>query len=124
MFSTVEHLTFEYEINGWLPEEQVEANRVEWHKLLRLFSNVKTLCIDNWRLVEEISRCLQLDDGEHPLEPLPRLQEVTYSGSGNSFTSFIDARRNAGRPITLVCRSPSPSHSVSSFETSSITPAS
>jgi hypothetical protein len=45
-----------------------------------------------------------LEDGELPLELLPELQELTHSGSGNTgdaFTSFIDARQNAGRPVTL-----------------------
>jgi hypothetical protein len=65
---------------------------------------VKTLRIPHG-LVEELSRCLRLEDGELPLELLPGLQELTYSGSrdtGDSFTSFIDARRNAGRPVALV----------------------
>jgi hypothetical protein len=65
---------------------------------------VKTLRIDDG-LVRELSRCLRLDDGEHPLELLPELQELTYSGSGNAdnaFASFIDARQNAGRPVTLI----------------------
>jgi len=63
-------------------------------------------------LVEELSRCLRLEDGELPLELLPELQELTYFGSGDTgdaFTSFIDARQNAGRPVTLVRHSPSPS---------------
>jgi hypothetical protein len=29
-------------------------------------------------LVEELSRCLRLEDGELPLEPLPELQRLTY----------------------------------------------
>ena len=36
---------------------------------------------------------------------LPELQELTYFGSGNTgdaFTLFVEARQNAGRPITLV----------------------
>jgi hypothetical protein len=52
-----------------------------------------------------------LEDGEPPLELLPELQELTYSGSGNTgdtFTSFIDARQNADRAINLFRRSPSP----------------
>jgi hypothetical protein len=56
-------------------------------------------------LVEELTRCLQPDDGELPLELLPELQELTYSGGGNTggaFTSFIDARQNTGRPVTLI----------------------
>jgi hypothetical protein len=55
-------------------------------------------------LVEELSRCLRLEDGELPLELLPELQRLTYFGtrdSGDAFTSFIDSRQNAGRPVTL-----------------------
>jgi hypothetical protein len=65
---------------------------------------VKTLCVRRG-LVVELSRCLRLGDGEHPLELLPELQELTYSGSDNvkdAFTSFIDARKDAGRPVTLI----------------------
>jgi len=64
---------------------------------------VKTLRIGNG-LTEELSRCLRLEDGEHPLEVLPELQGLTYSGSGNAgaFTSFTDSRQNAGRPVTLI----------------------
>jgi hypothetical protein len=104
MFSAVEHLTLSYEVHDQSSEEHDEVDRTaEWRKPLRSFTNVKTLRIDNG-LVGELSRCLRLDDGEHPLELLPELQEVTYSGSGNAtdaFTSFIDARRNADRPVTL-----------------------
>jgi hypothetical protein len=51
-----------------------------------------------------------LEDGELPLELLPELQELRYFGSrdtGDAFTSFIDARQNAGRPVTLVPLLPS-----------------
>jgi hypothetical protein len=71
---------------------------------------VKTLRVEDG-LVEELSRCLGLEDGELPLELLPELQELTYFGSrdtGDAFTSFVDARRNAGRPVTLVRNGPSP----------------
>jgi hypothetical protein len=69
-------------------------------------SNVKTLNVDD-ELVKEVSRCLQLDDGELLLVLLPELQELTYPGSSDTddiFTSFIDARRNAGCPVTLTRR--------------------
>ena len=81
-----------------------EVNRTEWRKLLGPFRNAKTLRIQDG-LVRELSRCLSLEDGEHPLELLPELQELTYPSSSNAddlFTSFIDARRNAGRPVTLM----------------------
>ena len=104
MFSAVEHLTFSHEAHSQLSEEHNEVDRAEWRKLLRSFTNPKTIRIDDG-LVEELSRCLQLEDGEHPLEVLPELQVLTYSGSGNAndaFTSFIDARRNVDRPVTLI----------------------
>jgi hypothetical protein len=122
MFSSVEHLTLGHKEHSRSSEEHNEVDRTEWRKFLQSFSNVKTLQIDKG-LVGELSRCLELEDGELPLELLPELQELTYSGSGDTgdaFTSFVDARQNAGRPVTLDRRSPSPSPSVSSFETSLI----
>ena len=104
LISAVEHLTLEHEVlHGQSSEGQNEVYRTEWRKLLRLFRNVKTLHIGN-ELVEELSRCLRLEDGELPLEPLPELQELTYSGNsniGDAFAPFIDARQNAGHPVTL-----------------------
>jgi hypothetical protein len=127
LFSAVEHLTLEHEVHSQSSEEHNEADRTEWRRLLGSFRNAKTLRIEEG-LVEELSRCLGLEDGELPLELLPELQELTYSGSGNTrdaFTSFIDARQDAGRPLTLVRRSPSPDRgsSVSPLETPSIPPA-
>jgi hypothetical protein len=106
--STVEHLTLEYREHGWSSEELNEVDRTEWRKLLRPFSNVKTLRVDDG-LVTELSRSLRLDAGELPLELLPKLQELTYLGSGDTgstFASFLNARQNAGRPVTLVRSSP------------------
>jgi hypothetical protein len=104
IFSEVEHLTLAHDVHSQSSEEHNEVERTEWRKLLRSFSNVKTLQIED-RLVMELSRCLRLEDGEHPLELLPELQELTYPGSGNAndvFTPFIDTRQNAGRPVTLI----------------------
>jgi hypothetical protein len=105
IFSSVEHLTLAQDVLSRSSREHNEVDRTEWRKLLRSFSNVKTLRIDDG-LVRELSRCLRLGDGEHPLELLPELQELTYSYSGsgnaNAFTSFIDARQNAGRRVTLI----------------------
>ena len=108
LFSVVEHLTFKHKVHSQSSEEHNEVDRTEWRKLLRPFRNTKTLLIGN-RLVEQLSRSLDLEDGELPLELLPELQELTYSGSGNTgdaFTSFIDARQNADRAITVVRRNP------------------
>jgi hypothetical protein len=118
MFSSVEDLTLKHKEHSRSSEE---VDRTEWRKLFRSFSNVKTLRIAKG-LVGELSRCLQLEDGELPLGLLPELQELTYTGSANTFTSFTDARQNAGRPVILDRRSPSPEPSPSSVppvETSS-----
>ena len=98
IFSAVEHLTLVHEVHGRTSEEHNEVERNEWRKLLTSFSNVKTLRVHHTRLVKELSRCLRLDDGEHPLEFLPELQELTYSGSDDAFTAFIDAARTQAAP--------------------------
>ena len=112
VFSAVEHLILDHVKDGRSSEEvfDLEADRTEWHKLLRPFSNVKKLRV-NHGLLDGFSRFLRLDDGELPPKLLPELQEITYSGNsnpGDAFTSFIDARQNAGRPVSfkLVHRSP------------------
>ena len=124
-FSAVDNLTLEHRVHTHSSEEHNEADPTQWRKLLRSFRSVKTLRISQG-LVKELSRCLELDDGELPLELLPELQELTYFGSGNTgdaFSSFIDAHQDAGRSITLIRRSPSPDPTVSSIEPSSMTPA-
>ena len=104
VFSAVEHLILDYVGDG-LSSVQVfddEAVRTEWHKLLRPFSKVKKLRV-NHGLVEQFLRFLRLEDGELPLELLPELQELTYSGNSNPgdvFTSFTDARRNADHLVS------------------------
>ncbi|KAI0270370.1 hypothetical protein BGY98DRAFT_1179786 [Russula aff. rugulosa BPL654] len=104
IFSPVERLNLVHQTHSQSSEEHNEVDRTEWRKLLRSFSKVKTLDIEDG-LVMELSRCLRLDDGEDPLDLLPELQELIYSGKGNAddaFTSFIDARQKAGRPVTLI----------------------
>ncbi len=104
ILSPVERLTLKHEVHDWSSEEHNEVDCTEWHKLLRSFSNVKMLSVEDG-LVKELNRCLQLDDGDLPLDLLPKLQELIYYGSGDvgdAFTSFINARQQAGCPITLV----------------------
>ena len=104
IFSAVEHLTLKHRLHDRSSEEHNEVDRTEWRKLLRSFSNVKTFRIDDG-IIKELSRSLPLEDGEHPLEILPELQELTYPGRSiidDGFTSFIGARQNAGRPVTLI----------------------
>ncbi len=110
VFSAADHLSLRHKAHSQLSEEHNEVDRSELRKLLKSFSNVKTLHVRDG-LVEEVSRCLRLEEGELPLELFPELQELKYFRSGtagDAFTSFIDARKNAGHPVTLVRRDPRP----------------
>ena len=114
VFSAVEHLTLRHEVHSQSSEEHNDVDRLEWRRLLRPFSNVKTLVVEDG-LTEQLSRCLLLEDGELSLELLPKLQELTYSGSGDpgdAFTPFINAHQKAGRPVTLIRESSSSNPSV------------
>ena len=117
VFSAVENLILTHEEHSRSSEEHNEVDRIEWRELLRPFSDATSLWVDNG-LVEGVSGCLESEDRELPLEVLPELRKIAYTGSGKNgdkFTSFIDARRNAGRPITLIhppSTSPDPSSSV------------
>ena len=102
--SAVEHLTLAHEYHSLSSEEHNEVDRTEWRKLLRSFNNVKTLHVRDG-LIRDLTHCLRLEDGEDSLELLPELQKLTYPARDNAndeFTSFIDARQNAGRPVTLI----------------------
>jgi hypothetical protein len=104
MFSAVKYLTLSYETFSQTSEEEDDVARIEWRKILRSFSNVKTLCVEDG-LDEGIARCLLLDDEGLALGLLPELHELTYSRNSdtdNEIAPFINARQNAGRPITLV----------------------
>ena len=79
VFSEVEHLTLKHKVHSQSSEEHDEADPMEWRILLSSFRNVKTLRVTEG-LVKELSRCLQLDDGEFSPEMLPELQKLTYLG--------------------------------------------
>ena len=109
IFSEVEHLALQHKLHSESSEEHNDVDHTEWRKLLRPFSNVKTLRVGKG-LVKDLSRYLELEDGELRLELLSKLVRLEYSGRGKTrdFASFVNARRNAGRPVTLV-RLPDPS---------------
>ena len=109
VLSEVAHLTLEdwYRTGTTITESthwHNQADRADWRKVLGPFINVTTLSMHNG-LVAEVSRSLQLDDGEQRVDLLPRLNKLECYGSGNAsdaFTAFIDTRKNAGRPVTLI----------------------
>ena len=87
IFSAVEHLTLQRKVSNQSSEEHNEVDHTEWRKLLGSFRNVKTLYIGNG-LTEQLSLWLDLEDREPLLGLLPELQELTYSGSGNTGGAF------------------------------------
>ena len=106
VFSAVENLTLQREVHDPSSQDRNDVDRIEWRRLLRSFSNVKTLSIKDG-LVEDLSHCLRPEDGELPLEILPELQVLKYSQQsrgtdyGGAFNSLIVARRNAGRHVLV-----------------------
>ena len=93
ILSAVEHLTLAHDDHDRSSEEHNEVDRTEWRNLLRPFSNVKALDID-YGLLKELSRCLRLEDGEHPLDLLPELQELTPS---QKWRKWEQMRSNEGK---------------------------
>jgi hypothetical protein len=104
VFSTVVdlslHLDYQFTPS---PERHNEADRTHWREVLRSFNNVKTLHVPNG-LLGDLSRSIQLRDGESPMELLPELKELRYDAGSvddDAFVPFLDVRRNAGHPFTL-----------------------
>jgi hypothetical protein len=104
VFSAVEYLSLEFSEYPTSSATDNETDRTQWRELLCSFTNVQTLRVDaDFR--GQISRSLQVDEGESAMELLPELKVLEYPASDireNPFHAFIDARKNAGRPITLV----------------------
>ena len=102
--SAVEDLTFVYDRHYASLADQ--ARRSHWGELLGSFEKVKTLRVED-ELVEQLSLALEHGERESQTELFPELKELSYPIIGVSraredpFSLFIDARRNAGRPVTL-----------------------
>jgi hypothetical protein len=101
-FSAVEDLTITYDRHHITSEYNRQADRTYWGELLGSFDKLKTLWVD-YEFVEQVSRALLPEEGESPTELLPKLEELSYSARAVSpaFAVFIDARRKAGRPLTV-----------------------
>jgi hypothetical protein len=107
VLSAVVCLTFKYGKDPISPESNNnEADHTRWREILGSFNNVKTLRVPNG-LVKDLSRSLEFDEGESPVELLPELKELEYATTddgGDAFTGFMNARQNAGRPVTPLRR--------------------
>ena len=102
VFSVVETLTLIHGGHDRSSEWHNEIDCTQWRQLLRPFSNLKTLHVQN-ELLGKLARSLEADDGELPLELLPNLKEVGYSGDDarKALAPFIDERQAAGHPVNL-----------------------
>jgi hypothetical protein len=104
LFSAVEHLSLNYYRFNMSLAWNNEANPIHWRNLLGSFGKMKNLTVDGW-LVKQLSGALQPGEEVSLTELLPELQKLSYHTRGAShraFTKFIDARKEAGRPVTVV----------------------
>ncbi|KAH9955485.1 hypothetical protein BC827DRAFT_1236686, partial [Russula dissimulans] len=103
-FSAVENLTLKNWRYGVSLEWGAEGDRTQWRDLLSSFSNLKTLRV-GLGLVSQLSRSLQPEGEESPVELLPELKELSFPTASifaSAFTEFRNARRVAGRPVIVV----------------------
>jgi len=84
------------DVNGTTEEWEIDGTT--WHELLRSFIGMKELRIRR-RLMEELSRALQVDEVGSDPGFLPNLQQIVAADNRPGFASFIDARRVVGRPV-------------------------
>jgi hypothetical protein len=103
ILSVVEKVAFSYREHYQSSEWHNDVDRRQWRELLRPFTNAKEIHVQDG-LVSKISRSLPSDDGEPPLELLPNLEEVGYTGGSDArdaFTPFLNERQVAGHPVSL-----------------------
>ena len=104
VLSDVVDLTLGYSEHVSSSEWHYEADRTQWRDLLGSFQNVKTLSVPQG-LTTELSRSLRPANGESSVDLLPELKKLeyfTYGAPSDAFSSFVEARQIAGRPVTLV----------------------
>jgi hypothetical protein len=105
VFSPVEHLVLTYDGHLTHSEWNNEADPTPWRELFRMFRNTKALYMDQ-AFVRPLSRFLLPDGGGSPTDLFPELRELWYSttddSNGGFFAEFAYARRNAGRPVTIM----------------------
>jgi hypothetical protein len=104
VLSVVEQVAFSYDEHYHPSVRHNNVDRSEWRELLRPFTNAKTIHVQD-DLVNKIFRSLQSDDGEPPLELLPNLEEVGYSGGSgdacDAVTTFLNEQQIAGHAVSL-----------------------
>jgi hypothetical protein len=107
ILSPVEELTLfqgHMALDVW-SEWHREVDRTQWRELLRPFTKVKILGVQN-EFVEELARSLHSENEEMSLDILSNLEELKMSRglrskNGDTFTPFIQERQAAGHPVNL-----------------------
>jgi hypothetical protein len=105
ILSIVEQVTFSYEEHNQSSEWHNNIDQRQWRELLRLFTSAKAIRVQD-NLVSKIFHSLSCGDGEPPLELLPNLEEIAYSGGSDAwdtfeFRVFLNERQKADHPISL-----------------------
>ncbi|KAH9979256.1 hypothetical protein BGW80DRAFT_589215 [Lactifluus volemus] len=109
VLSVVEQVVLSYDEHYHSSASDDNIDRSQWRELLRPFTNAKTIHVDD-SLINRIFRSLPSDDGEPPLELLPNLEAIGYSGGGDAqdaFTRFLNERQVSGHPVSLRLVDPS-----------------
>jgi hypothetical protein len=109
VLSVVEQVVLSYDEHYHSSAWDDNIDRSQWRELLRPFTNTRTIHVDD-SLISRIFRSLPSDDGEPPLELLPNLEAVGYSGGGDAqdaFTRFLNERQVSGHPVSLRLVDPS-----------------
>ena len=101
VFSTIEELTIDLDMDGMPLFWEKTLDSMMWHELLLQFIGVKKLRIGS-SLSVELSRALE----SVTLELLPELQELRVQPKINHgtdlFSLFVKTRKSLGRPVHLV----------------------
>jgi hypothetical protein len=112
VLSVVEQVAFSYDKHYGPSAWHNNVDRNQWRELLRPFTNVKTIHVKDG-LISRIFHSLPSGDGEPPLEILPNLEGIGYSGGSearDAFTRFINERQVSGHPVSLRLVDPSMFH--------------
>jgi hypothetical protein len=103
VLSVVEQVAFSYDEHSDPPVWHKGVRRSQWRELLRPFTNVKVIYVQDL-LISRIFHSLPSEDGEPPLELLPNLEEIGYSVGSDTrdvFTKFLNERQVSGHPVSL-----------------------
>jgi hypothetical protein len=105
----VEQVALSYDQHYYPSAWHINVDRSQWRELLRPFTNAKTIHVKDG-LISRIFHSLPSDEGEPPLELLPNLEEIGYSGGSDArdaFTRFLNERQVSGHPVSLRLVDPS-----------------